>query len=316
MGPTVAKRQTNRQITASFHYLVKTEKSDDKNKEPTEAGFTLGEFEKLRARIANTTLLDVNDERVVTRIKLGEDLPFTHYELVENQLHFGEFEGAYYGQEYRNNKLGTISADSLNLRKFHYLLTRLRDGRILIGVTYNGQFGDYEGVRQCFSHLLKSNATVTSRTIKSISDEIGKGEPVEVKLTFRTARERPERKGLFGRSGVIAIKSTEYGDGFGEEVAKMAKRAKGTLFDRKRSIAALVKSSAMIELDDDDIIAVTALVREEGRTRTVYFLGENSFSTKYPLNVTVSTNGKANRSEVRSELIKLMRTKIIPLIDG
>ncbi|WP_322517296.1 hypothetical protein SR870_07070 [Rhodopseudomonas palustris] len=312
----MAKRHINRQITASFHYLVKTEKSENKNKELTQTGFTLGEFETIRARIANTTPLEVNNETVATRIKLGLDLPFTHYELVENQLHFGEFEGAYYGQEYRNNKLGTISADSLNLRTFHYLLTRLRDGRILIGVTYNGQFGDYEGIRQCFSNLLKSNATVTSKTIKSISDEIGKGEPVEIKLTFRTARERPERKGLFGRSGVIAIKSTEYGEGFGEEVAKMAKHAKGTLPDRKRSIADLVNSSEMIELDDDDIIAVSALVREDGRVRTVYFLGENNFSTKYPLDVAVSPDGKANRLEVKDALIKLMRTKIIPLIGG
>lgn len=257
--------------------------------------------------------LDVKNENVINSIKLGQDLPFTHHEIFQNHLHFGEFEGAYYGQEYRNNRLGTISADSLNLRKFNYLTTRLQDGRILIGVTYNGQYGDYEGIRLCFTHLLQSN-NVTSKTIKSVSDEIGNGEPVEVKLTFRTASERPERKGLFGRSGVIAIKATEYGDGFREEVTKMARQAKGGILSRKRSIADLVKTSSMIELDDNDIIAVTALIRENKRTRTIYFLGENNFATKYPLEVRIAPNGVANRADVRDEMIRTMRQKIIPLI--
>ncbi|GEC16212.1 hypothetical protein [Nitrobacter winogradskyi] len=312
----MAKRQINRQITASFHYLVKTVKNEDTEGEPTELPFTSAEFSRILNRIKDVSLLDVKDENIIANIKLGHELPFTYHEIVDNHLHFGEFEGAYYGQEYRNNRLGVIAADSLNLRRFNYLTTRLSDGRILIGVTYNGQFGDYEGIRQCFTHLLQSNGTVTSKTIKSVSDEIGAGVPVEVKLTFRTASARPERRGLFARSGVIAIRSTEYGDGFGEEVARMARSAKGGIKDRKRSIADLVKASSMIELEDDDIVAVTALVREQGRTRTIYFLGENNFSTKYPLKVSVSANGTANRTEVRSELINLMRSKIIPMISG
>jgi hypothetical protein len=166
------------------------------------------------------------------------------------------------------------------------------------------------------SHILKSNMTVTSRTIKSVADDIGAGEPVEVRLTYRRAAEKPESRSLFGHSGAIAIKATEYGDGFGEEVARMARNARGALAERKKSIAKLVNDSDMIELEDDDIISCTAIVREHGRNRTVYFLGENNFATKYLLEVPVDGNGFPSPQHVRDEMIGIMRKKIIPLISS
>ncbi|MER9485065.1 hypothetical protein NKI50_03590 [Mesorhizobium sp. M0563] len=311
---SMAKHHKPHLITASFHYLIKTIRNDADLANPIERPFSDQEFQRIVSRVSNTAPLDENNDAVVAQIKSGYDLPFRHHEIVDGHIHFGEFEGAYYGQEYRNNKLGVISADSLNLRKFHYLVTRLRDGKILIGVSYNGQYGDYEGIRSCFTHLLRCNETVTSRTIKNVSDEIGNGEPVEVKLTFRKSSDRPERPSLFGRSGVIAIKAAEYGDGFREEVVRMARKAKGALADRKRSIASLVNDSDMMELDDDDIIACTAVVRENGRTRTVYFLGDNSFATKYPLTAEINSSGNANRSQVMAEMVRIMRHKITPIL--
>lgn len=310
----VAKRQKPHLITASFHYLIKTIRNDKNLNDPVDEPFTQVEFNRIVERISNTAPLDEQDDNVIARIKGGLDLPFNHHEIVDGHIHFGEFEGAYYGQEYRNNALGIISADSLNLRKFHYLATHLRDGKILIGVTYNGQFGDYDGIRSCFTHLLRSNETVTSRTIKSISDEIGSGEPVEVKLAYRRASDRPERRNLFGTSGVIAIKNTEFGSGFRDEVLNLARNARGSLIERKRSIARLVNDSDMLELDDDEVISCTALVRENGRVRTVYFLGENNFSTKYPLAVEINNRGIANRNQTQQEMIRVMRKNIIPLL--
>lgn len=312
----MAKRQRHHQVAASFHYLIKTARDVRDPGNIRDVPFRPEEFQRIVSRISDTAELNDSDESVINEIKLGHDLPFRYHELVDGHVHFGEFEGAYYGQEYRNNRLGTISADSLNLRKFHYLATLLRDGKILVGVTYNGQFGDYEGIRSCFAHRLGSEGAVASRTIRNISDELGDGEPVELKLTFRRAADRPEHRSLFGRTGVIAIKATEYGQDFGEGVAEMARNATGTTTDRKHSIARMVNDSGMLELDDDDIIGCSALVRENGRTRTVYFLGQNSFSTKYPLAVEISSTGVANREQVKTELIRVMRERIIPLLAG
>lgn len=117
----MAKRQRNQLVTAAFNYLVKSFPNPEDPDNRFEEGFSEREFRRVVDRLSDTQELDDRDERVVRRIKGGEDLPFTYYEEPENGLYFGDFEGAYYGQRYRNNKLGIIDAESLNLRNFHYL---------------------------------------------------------------------------------------------------------------------------------------------------------------------------------------------------
>lgn len=310
----MAKRQRNHVITASFHYLVKSMPNDDEPENPIESGFTPGEFQRVLNRIRNTAPLDDQDDEVIANIKLGRDIPFTYYEEPPPALHFGDFEGAYYGQRYRNNRLGVIDADSLNLRNFHYLLTRLRDGRILVGVSYHGLFGDYDGMRKCLSFLLRGNYNVTSKTLTSISEEIGGGEPVSIKLTYSKANDRPERRPLFGSSGVLAIKAGDFGDDFGARVTDAVGRVRGTERQRKQALAQLINQGELLELDENDIVGCSAVIRENGRHRTVYFLGGNSFSTKFPLNVAVDADGAPDREQIKSEMIRVMRERILPLV--
>lgn len=309
----MAKRQKLNQISASFHYLVKSLPAEI-GQDPREEGFSAVEYARLVERIRNTAPLDERNEDVIEAIKAGVELPFLTHAEVENGLHFGSFEGAYYGQRYRNNRLGVIEAESLNLRPFFYLVTRLRDGRILIGVTYHGRFGDYDGIRSCFSHLLRGSYKVGSKTIKSISAEIGNGVPVSIRLVYRRANDRPERAPIFGSSGAIAIASAEIGEGFQEQVNHMAARVVGPAADRRRLLADLVREGDIIELDEDEIVSCSIVVRESGRTRTVYLLGDNNFSTKFPLNVNVDRDGVADADQVLREMTRVMRERVIPLI--
>jgi hypothetical protein len=311
----MAKRNKNSLVAASFHYLVKTAPNEADPGNPIEAAFSIEEFQKVLARISNNVPLNETSQAVIDSIKSGRDLPFSGYSEIEPGLHFGNFDGAYYGQQYRNNLHGLISADSLNLRPFNYLISRLRDGKILIGVTYHGQFGDYDGLKSCLMHLLRGgNYQITSRTIKSISSELGNGVPTEIKLIYRKQSDRPERKSMFGTSGAFAIKSTEYGDGFAEEVSRLARNVRGNVTQRKQILANMVNQGDLIELEGDDIIGCTAIVREHGRTRTVYFLGENNFATKFSLEVAVDTNGVPSRGQIQTEMVRTMREKILPLL--
>ncbi|MFC3169416.1 hypothetical protein [Paracoccus fontiphilus] len=308
----MAKKQSTNQISASFHYLVKQIKNE--RNEKIDAGFSEAEFGKLVSHISNPERLDENDDATIARIKAGEILPFEEYEVIDNYLHFGKFEGAYYGLRYRNNLHGPITAESLNLREFYYLITRLQDGRVLIGATYNGNFGDYEGLRSCLSYVLRGNYTVASKTLTSISEEIGNGTPIEIKLTYRKSSQRPEQRNVFGSSGVIAIKNTEFGEGFGDEITRISDQMRGTITERKRALANIVNQGELLELDSEDIIGCTAVVREDKGTRTVYFLGGNNFATKFPLRVDVDNHGAPNREQVKQEMIRVMREKITPLL--
>ena len=89
---------------------------------------------------------------------------------------------------------------------------------------------------------------------------------------------------------------------------------RGTAAERKRVLAEVVNAGSLLELDDDDIIGCSVLVREDRSQRTVYFLGDNNFSTKFPLQVDVDGDGVADRDQVKMEMIRIMRESIIPLI--
>jgi hypothetical protein len=310
----MAKRTRNNIVTASFHYLVKTIENENDPANPIDSGFTLDEYQRVVDRITDPNPLDERDFEVIRRIKDGTDLPFGEHELVEDHLHFGRFDGAYYGQQFRNNMVGIIPAESLNLRPFHYLITRLRDGRILIGVSYHGQFGDYEGMRKCLMHILRGNYKIASRSLQSLSSELENGEPVELKLIYRRPDDRPERNHLFGRSGVIAIKNTEFGNDFAEKWGAMAETVRGDVNHRKKKLADIVNKGEMLELSDEDIIGCTTIVREQGRNRTIYLLGENNFATKFFLQVQFDPNGIPRRKQVRDEMIRVLREKITPML--
>lgn len=311
----MAKKHRSEYISVAFHYLIKDKQDPENRGERLIQGFTREDFDNILRRIRNIQPLNENDEGVVARIKSGQDLPFSEYNEIEPGLHFGSFDAAYYGQQYRNNRHGVITADSLNLRKFYYLLTMLNDGRILIGVTYNGQFGDYEGFRRCMGHLLKGRHVTRSRTITSIRSTLGRGTPTEIKLYYRKAADRDERRPLFSSTGVIAIRATDYGDGFDEQVRNLAAQAVGDTRQKKRAIAALASQGDTIELDEDDIVGCQAIVREHGLTRTVYFIGENDFSTRFPLAVDIDlASGLPNGQQVRDEIRRVLRGEVMPLL--
>lgn len=310
----MAKRHKTSIITASFHYLIKTAPNERDPANPIEAPFTQAEFARVVDRISDQNPLNDQDPAVIESIKDGRDLPFSGHTEIEPGLHFGNFDGAYYGQQYRNNIHGVISAESLNLRPFNYLITQLRDGKILVGVTYHGQFGDYDGMKSCLSHILRGNYKIASKTIKSIASEIGNGVPTELKLTYRKQNDRPERRSVFGTSGAVAIKNTEYGEGFADEVERIARDVRGNVAQRKGILADIVNQGEVLELDGDDIIGCTAIVREHGRTRTVYFLGENNFATKFALNVQLDALGAPNRAQIEAEMVRVWREKVLPVM--
>lgn len=310
----MAKRQRNQTVRAAYNLLVKQTPNEDNPDEPIEGGFSTDEFNRILRRIMDTTPINDNDDEVISRIKAGHDLPFLYHRELQRGLHFGDFEGAYYGQRYRNNLLGEVSADSLNLRHFHYLISRLRDGKIVIGTTYHGQFGDFDGLRSCFSHLLQGNYRVVSKVLKNVAHEFGDGEPVSIKLTYRKRANRIERPSLFGTTGEIAIKKSDFGTEFKETMEEAARRIRGSEAQRRRILAALIGEAEMLEIAEDEIVGCSAVVRSNGHERTVYFIGENNNATRYPLNVEVAYNGVVDRDQIASEMTRVLRTYILPLI--
>lgn len=307
----MAKRLRVARVTASFHYLVKETRDGEDN---IEAGFSQREFDKVVQRLRDVSPINLNDENEVKKIKLGENLPFLAHNEIYPTLHFGCFEGAYYGHEYRNSKYGKIDAESLNLRKFHYLISHLRDGKIVIGAQYNGNYGDYDGLRKCLTYLLDGNGfDIKSRTFSSISHEIGGGQPVELKVNIRRQNHRLGGPSLFSTSAMLAIRKSDYGADFGADVKRTLLPAlKGDAQARKVALAKLMSESELMDVADEDIEGCTLIVRNDGGQCTIYLLGDNSFATKFPLNAEVDLNGIPNEAQVQTEMCKILEGIVIP----
>lgn len=205
----MAKKQRTNLVTASFHYFLKRPKGQP---DGDELGFTAADFQRLVQRMRDVTPIDFDDDREIRRIKVGENIPLLQVTEITPNRFFGQFEGAYYGQEYRNTRLGVIDAESLNLRKFHYVIDFRRDGKIVLGVQYTGNFGDYDGIRSCFIKILQDdNYIVLPKAIASLRNEIGDGEPVELKVSIRKQNPIVGGGSIFSRSGVYAVKRSDYG---------------------------------------------------------------------------------------------------------
>jgi hypothetical protein len=150
--------------------------------------------------------------------------------------------------------------------------------------------------------------------LKSVSSEIGAGKPVSLKLTYRRQGDRPEHGSLFGASGVLAVRGSEFGDDFDDRVAEVAAQVQGDDRARRRALARLVNEGNILEVDADDIVGCSAVVRENGRERTIYFIGQNNFSTKFDLGLDVGEDGETDRAETQRRMIQVMRDEIIPLL--
>ncbi len=307
----MAKKQKIAQVSVSFHYLVKNMKGEI---DPQDLGFSEEEFKRIVARIKDTKQIDFKNEDEIMLIKMGKNLSFLSHESLADFQHFGRFEGAYYGHEYRNSKVGKIDADSLNLRPFYYLLDFRRDGKIVVGAQYSGPFGDYEGLRRCFENYLEAkDFNVVSRTICSPSHEIDRGEPVELKVNIR--RQNPKLGGgnLFSKAGLLAIKRSDYGDAFKDDIVKrvgpILKKAQP---ERKRALAELMSEGELMDLKDEDIESCTLLMRTNGNTHTIYVLGENSFATKFPIAADVDLSGHPKADQVKSELLRILNGVVTP----
>ena len=309
----MAKKQKISQASASFHYLVKRDKDDEKG---DDLSFSDAEFQKIARRIKDTSPIDLSNDAEVRRIKVGQNLQFLHHTELSPSRHFGVFEGAYYGQEFRNAKHGVIGADVLNLRQFCYLLDHRRDGKIVVGSQYTGNYGDYDGLRKCFSYILRSNQSyIVSRSITSLRHELGDGTPIELKLQIK--RKNPKAGGakLFSRSGLFTIKRSDFGETFEEEVrSTLGPISRVGAAARKSALAKLISQGDIMEIDDDDIMGCSVVVKKDGNQHTVYLLGDNEIATRIPINVSIRSNGLPTVSQVQSEMVRLLNEFVTPAL--
>lgn len=305
----MAKYKRDEAVTVSFHYFERTIMNE--GEKPTTHPFSQAEFDALCKAIEDQKTPDLTDKVDHDNVKFGRVVPFSRIKRKDNRCLFGVYEGAYWGHAYKNSEKGEISAESINQRRFHFILYLSDSGRIFIGSQYLGLYGFYEGLKKTLLKLLPSRKNVDANTFRQDAVDFSKAIAKEVKVSMSSGGNKITSDNLFSSGSMVAVKKRSAEDGFEEEVRKsLFSLLKSPLEKRKKAIAELLKSS-LIDVKDDDVENCTVLASVNGTDRVIYVLGGSNFASRFHLGVTIKYDGHPDYDETEAAMYEVLSNEII-----
>lgn len=131
------KKSKFEEVSVSFHYLDRYDIKNDR-----EIPITTEEFKDITNGFKSLSMVKEIDKDYELLIKSKSRVKVLKCEDVIVDLSIcGLYEAGYWGHEYRNLSVGKITADSLNLRPFFFLLYLSKSGKIYIASQYLGNYG-------------------------------------------------------------------------------------------------------------------------------------------------------------------------------
>ena len=306
----LAGRKSSETVSASFHFLIRRAK--DKKGNEYDVPFSEEEFGGLCGSIKSRPKTDLKNKKVVDRLKLGLDVPLEKMEVINGRTVFGVFRAPYTGHAYDNSARGTIPADSVSLRQFHYLLYFADSGRIYVGCQYLGQFGGYQVLAKALRGLLPDHSSIQSRTFRLDATHYQNAKAKEVKVEFARKPKSIVAKNLFGTGGVITFKKGDKNDNFELEVQNRLFPYIGkTPSAVKKALAKLLSDNDLLDVSDDDIEDCTVLANVDGKMKTIYMIDGGNFATKFPLEVPLKDDGHPGYDQTKDAMLNLLKEAVI-----
>lgn len=305
----MAPQNDEQKVTVSFHYLIRNSSMDN---EIVEIPITAEEFEELYNNLNTYKSKSLQDPIFYEDVRVRKRVVI---EAVYQNQNFitGIYKSSYSGHSYENTEKGLISAKSLNLRPFFFLLYRSRSGKIYIGSQYLGNLGGYTGLRNTLTSLMSDPTDILNRTFNSEFDEIENSKPREVTINYSKKPTSISSTGMYGKRGIISFKKQSKNDGF--EQATHNWLLSFIKFDkpvRKIKIKELLKQQELLDINDDEIEDCKVVVTlEGGGRRVVRLLDYNNFATKFSVNVKIGEDGHPHYDQMIKETKQILQEKIL-----
>ncbi|HUD30314.1 MAG TPA: hypothetical protein VMQ93_15705 [Novosphingobium sp.] len=300
-------------VTVSFHYFDRAEVIDG---ETTSKGFEVAEFDALASDLIALAPLDLKDERVQADVRRKVAVPVENVELVNSRTLFGVYRAAYWGHAYENTAVGKVPADSINLRKFYFILYLAKDGRLYLGVQYLGHYGSYEGIKNSIlSHLL-NNRNIVAHTFRQDSAMFEDVEPNQVNVTVARKGDDIATGSSFGKAALVTFKKAGRKDTeFADEVKRRLIPVMGTNMSKvQKAASAMVRDSGLMDVADDDIADCTVIGRIDGKQKTVYMMGQGLFATQFNIATTYDEDGIPHAAPTRQKMLETLEKRVIAVI--
>ncbi|WEJ11171.1 hypothetical protein [Sinorhizobium prairiense] len=302
----------NEEVSASFHYLIRVKKSGD---DEVVIPFTTGDFTGLFTKMQSQKPFDLSLERDIERLRSYKEAPLENLELVNQRTITGTFKASYYGHGYDNSEKGRISADSVNLRPFHFVLYLAESGRIYVGSQYLGLFGGYRILRDTIKGMMPESAGIRSLSYRLGASYYKNAEPKEIRVNVANKSTSIAGRSQLGGKMMIALTRTSKEDPLVDRV----KRGVIPFFGKgqreiKHAVAGLMNQSDLIELDDDDVLDCTVLADMNGKSTTIYMFDNGIRATRFKLDVSVDDDGHPSNADTCNEILNALNDHVISVI--
>ncbi len=303
------KQKKDEVVTASFHYLEREIKAKDQ--EPKVVPITQDEFDALCTKIEKQVLPDLNDPEQFNAVKFGRVVPFSKVQRVNGKCLFGVYENAYWGHSYKNSEKGSISADSINQRRFHFLLYLSDSGRIYVASQYLGGYGGYTSLSRTIKSYMEKSAQLDFHSFRQDAIDLNKAVAKEVKVSMSSKGKKITSDNLFSSGSMVAVKKRTAEDGFETEVKKsLFPLLKSPVEKRKQAIAEMLKKS-LIDVKDEEIENCTVIASVNGRDRVIYVLGGRDFASRFYLDVEIKYDGHPDYEQTRTAMFDVLKNDIV-----
>lgn len=305
----MAKQRKDEAVTASFHYLQREKKVE--GQQPESVPFSKDEFDTLCAKIEKQKLPDLDDPEQFSAVKFGRVVPFSKVKRLDDRCLFGVYEGAYWGHAYKNSDKGDISAESINQRRFHFMLYLSDSGKIYVASQYLGNYGGYTSLKRTVLSYLEHSSQIEAHSFRQDAIDLTKAVAKEVKVSMSTTAKKITSDNLFSSGSMVAVKKRSAEDGFETEVKQsLFPLLKSPVEKRKQAIAEMLKKS-LIDVKDVDIENCTVLASVNGRDRVIYVLGGSSFASRYFLDVQIKYDGHPDYDQTRDAIYDALKHEVV-----
>jgi len=303
------KKYKREAVTASFHFLQRQNIDDDHQIQIIP--FSTDEFEALASTLKDLKPLDLTDEKVRDRLRFRSTVPIEGVETLDQRTLFGRYRASYWGHAYDNTERGKIPADSISLRPFYFLVYFSESGRIYIGSQYLGQFGSYTGLKNTILSFIQDKANVAAHSFRTDAAIYSEVEPKEVIVHVSRKPSDIASDNTFADEAMITIKKGQ-GSTFSPKMKKSLIPFIGTSKSKVQKAAAdILRDSKLIDVNDEDIKDCTIIGEVNGKTRRIYMIGESSFASQFPLEVTFNEDGHPESEPTKKAMIELLKSQIV-----
>ncbi|OCP17036.1 MULTISPECIES: hypothetical protein [unclassified Ensifer] len=304
----------NEEVSASFHYLARMKKSGN---EEAISPFTTAEFSALFAKMQAQKPFDLKQESDIERLRSRKEAPLENLDFPNARTITGTFRASYYGHGYDNTDKGKISAQSVNLRPFHFVLYLSETGMIYIGSQYLGLFGGYNTLKDTLVGFMPERKGIRSHSFRLGASYYKNAEPREIRVNVANKSTAINGRSTLGGKIMIALTRSGKDDILVERV----KRNIIPFFGQgqnaiKHAVAGLMNQSDVIAIEDDDVIDCTVLADMNGKSTTIYMF-ENGFrATRFPLEVDVDEDGHPGNADTCNEILIALNDHVIKVTEN